>query len=207
MSPRGQAPERHSSNSRRRGDKLTDSIYAAVIEILRNTGYGGLTFQEIARAAKTSRTVLYRRWETPFDLVYESIRYKSTSDALSGNLNDMLQDTGSLRGDLLLLLKLYQNIYNEVGAEMMNIFLFEMSQNNDRLADIKRNAVQKNAATMRKLLDFAKKRGETVREVSDTALVLPFNLVRAENMLRFETVDEQKIEKWVDEILLPVFKL
>ncbi len=58
-------------DTRRRGDTLTESIYQAVEDIIKTEGYTNLTFQKIAQAAQTSRTVLYRRWETPLDLIHD----------------------------------------------------------------------------------------------------------------------------------------
>ena len=194
------------SRTRRRGDNLTNSIYKAVIDILQKDGYRELTFQAVARAAKTSRAVLYRRWETMFDLVHEFVKYKFAT-VLGGDLIDMIEDTGSLRGDLIMLLKLHQTIYTEIGREIMNVVLFEMSQNNSKIIDTGKSAAQKNVAVMLKLLEFSKNRGEAVKEVSNTTLGLPFNLLRLEYMFSLDIVDDEKIEKVVDEILLPVFKL
>ena len=194
------------SRLRRRGDNLTSSIYSAVIDILQKDGYRELTFQAIARVAKTSRAVLYRRWESMFDLVHEFVKYKFAT-VFDGDLIDVIEDTGSLRGDLIMLLKLHQTIYTEIGREVMNVVLFEISQNNSKVIDFGKNAALKNLAVMRRLLEFAKNRGEAVKELSDTTLILPFNLLRLEYMFSLEVVDEKKLEKMVDEILLPVFKL
>jgi AcrR family transcriptional regulator len=197
-----QAPK--STNTRRRGDALTESIYNATIELIKKVGYTNLTFQQIAHAAKTSRTVLYRRWNTKFDLIHEIMEYK-TKNALGGELIDKIEDTGSLRGDLLQLLTLYQSIYTEGGLEIMNAILFEIGQDSEKLSKIETNARNKNILVMRKLLGFAKNRGEKIKEVSDATLTLPFDLIRVENLLRRETMDAKRLELLVDEILLPVF--
>lgn len=191
-------------NTRKRGDALNESIYNATIDIIREDGYANLTFQKIAQAAKTSRTVMYRRWETTFDLIREIIIYK-TANALGGELIDKIQSAGNLRGDLLQLLTLYQRIYTEVGPEIMNAFLFEMGQNNEKIPGIEVNAINSNILTMRKLLESAKARGEKIKEVSDATLTLPFDLIRIENFLHQEGTDANRLELLVDEILLPVF--
>lgn len=192
-------------NTRRRGDVLIDSIYDATVEIIKEVGYANLTFQQIAQVAKTSRTVLYRRWATTFDLIREIWVYKWTM-ALDGELIDRIEDTGSLRGDLLLLLTLYQSVYTEVGPEIMNAVLFEIGQNNKRIAEIKINATDKNILTMRKLLEFAKARDEKIKEVSDISLTLPFELIRIKYMMGKDLIDAEQLKLLVDEILLPVFK-
>jgi len=192
------------SSMRRRGDALSESIYNATIELIKKVGYTNLTFQQIALAAKTSRTVMYRRWKTTFDLIHEIIIYKTTN-ALGGELIDKIEDTGSLRGDLLQLLTLYQSIYAEVGYEIMNAVIFEMGQNKKKMSEIEVNATNKNILIMHKLLEFAKSRGEKIKNISDATLTLPFDLIRVENLLRRDVIDAKRIELLVDEILLPVF--
>jgi AcrR family transcriptional regulator len=192
------------TNTRRRGDTLTEDIYKATIELIKKVGYTNLTFQQIAQAAKTSRTVLYRRWKTTFELIYDIMVYKM-KNTLGGELIDRIKDTGSLRGDLLQLLTLYQSVYIEVEHEIMNAILFELGQSNDKMSELEMNATNKNIFVMRKLLEFAKKRGEVIKEVSDETLTLPFDLIRMENILRQDGIDEKRLEVLVDEILLPVF--
>ena len=193
------------NNTRRRGGVLIESIYDATVKLIKEVGYANLTFRQIAQTAKTSRTVLYRRWATNFELIREIMEYKALK-ALNGELIDKIEDTGSLRSDLLSLLMLYQSIYTEVGPEIMNAFLFEMSQKNEKVAKIKISAIEKNILTMRKVLEYAKSRGDKIKEISDSTLTLPFDLIRVENIMHKDTVDMDRLELLVDEILLPVFK-
>lgn len=190
-------------NTRRRGDTLTESIYEATIQLIKKVGYNNLTFQQIAQAAKTSRSVLYRRWKTPLELIRDIAAYKAI-DALDGALIDKIEDTGSLRGDLLQLLTLYQSIYDRCEREIMNAILFEMGQNKEIAAELEINATNKNIQVMRKLLEFAKNR-EKIKKVSDETLTLPFDLIRIENILRKDAIDTKRLERLVDEILLPVY--
>jgi len=190
--------------SRRRGDRLLESIYDATTHIINTEGYGSLTFLRVARLARTGRTVLYRRWATPFDLVREIMIAKSTA-ALDGELIDKIEDTGSLRGDLLYLMDLYQRIYLATGPELMNAVLFEMSQDAARMAQMKDGAVFKNIQVMDKLLGFAKARGDKVNALSMTAKTLPFDLIRTSFLWERRVLTEKERERLVDEIVLPVF--
>ena len=192
------------SATRKRGDKLLESIYDAAIEIIRNEGYSSLTFLRISRLARTGRTVLYRRWATPLDLIREIMTYRS-AQALGGDLMDMIKDTGSLRGDLLYLMELYLKIYDSVGPEIMNAMLFEMSQNNARIPTIKHDIGFRNVALMEKLLGFARARGEKIKRLSEITMTLPFDLIRMGFLWESRPLDEAAREKLVDEILLPVF--
>ena len=201
----GEEIMRQASSSRRRGDRLTESIYEATIEIIRTEGYTNLTFQKIARLAKTSRTVLYRRWATPLDMIHEMIAYRS-SQTLDGDLADKIKDTGSLRGDLLHLVTLYQKIYVDVSPEIMSAVLFEMSRNNPQIKAIKNNAVFQNIKVIEKIPRFAKARGEKIKTLSKSALTLPFDLIRISNLWGQGVLNQSMLEHLVDEILLPVFK-
>ncbi|MEY8001744.1 TetR/AcrR family transcriptional regulator [Clostridium sp. Mt-5] len=190
-------------NTRKRGDTLIESIYDAAVKLIKEVGYANLTFQQIAKAAKTSRSVLYRRWANMFDLLMEIVDDRS-SKALGGQLIDRIKNTGTLRGDLLNLLTIYQSIYAEIGPEILSAVLFEIGQGNSKVPEAEVDAEAKNILVMRKLLKNAKSRGEKIKEVSDITLTLPFNLIRMENLM-YKNVDSNQIALFVDEILLPVF--
>jgi AcrR family transcriptional regulator len=191
------------ANTRKRGDTLVEGVYDAAVKLIKEVGYANLTFQQIAKAAKTSRSVLYRRWADMFDLLMEIVDDRF-SKALGGQLIDKIKNTGTLRGDLLNLLTLYQSTYTEIGPEIMSAALFEIGQSNKKIPKVEVDAVTKNILVMQKLLKNAKARGEKVKKVSDITLALPFNLIRMENLLH-KNVDSNRIELFVDEILLPVF--
>lgn len=55
-----------------------------------------MTFQRVAKQAQTSRTVIYRRYENPVDLLHAVVQYKS-SKTLGGKIIDLFQDQESLR--------------------------------------------------------------------------------------------------------------
>ena len=121
-----------SVNTRRRGDALVESIYDAVVKLIKEVGYANLTFQQIAKVAKTSRSVLYRRWANRFDLLMEIVDDRS-SKALGGQLIDRIENTGTLRGDMINLLTLYQSTYAEIEPEIMSAALFEIGQGNKKV--------------------------------------------------------------------------
>lgn len=58
---------------RRRGEALVRAIHEAVLAELAETGLGGLSMEGIARRAATAKTVLYRRWSTPFELLIDAL--------------------------------------------------------------------------------------------------------------------------------------
>jgi len=190
--------------TRRRGDKLLETIYAATTAVVEEEGYTALTFVKVAQRAHTSRTVLYRRWATMLDLVHDTMAYK-VAQGLGGSLTDLLRDTGSLRGDLLHLLGVYQRMYAAAGPDVVNAVLFEMSRDNRRAQTLKADIDAQNEASMDIIIGFAKTRGETVGPLGPVARNLPFDLVRMRFMLGRRLTDDDATGM-VDEVLLPVFE-
>jgi AcrR family transcriptional regulator len=72
-------------------------IRAAIVRLLAEVGYGGLTMDAVAAEAGVGKATIYRRWRTKQDLVVDTIG-ELTGPAATA------PDTGSLEGDLRLLL-------------------------------------------------------------------------------------------------------
>lgn len=87
------------AETRRRGAELENAILDAAWEQLVEGGVAGLTMDAVARRARTSKHVLYRRWESTGDLLRAAVRHYGE------NRDEFIPDTGTLRGDLIALLK------------------------------------------------------------------------------------------------------
>lgn len=68
-------------------------MYAAVIDMLRETGYDALSMEAIATRVRWSKATLYRRFSGKQELVAKALRHQSP-------LRTDTYDTGSLAGDL-----------------------------------------------------------------------------------------------------------
>ncbi|WP_158846623.1 TetR/AcrR family transcriptional regulator [Saccharothrix deserti] len=90
-SPRG--PER------RRGDALLRAIHEAALAELAEVGLGQLSMEGIARRAATAKTVLYRRWSTPHELLVDALHQAHPVEVPTPSADD-------LRTDLVAALKL-----------------------------------------------------------------------------------------------------
>src|SRR5215218_6373882 len=84
--------------TRRRGETLEQAIFQAVLDQLQSVGYARLTMEGVAACAHTGKAALYRRWPRKEDLVVDALDHAMPSLA-------ELPDTGSLREDLLALLR------------------------------------------------------------------------------------------------------
>src|SRR6202161_819003 len=85
---------------RRGGEVLEKALLDAAWAELTERGYDDLTVDAVATRAGTSRAVLYRRWPSKQDLVLATLVQHVKTDFVAA------PDTGSLRGDVIGLLKL-----------------------------------------------------------------------------------------------------
>lgn len=88
----------------RKRDHTADMrIIEAAIDILAEVGFDVMTMDMVANRAKAGKATLYRRWTSKAELVRDALIWMSRSSVEL----DRLPDTGSLRGDLLAVLKPY----------------------------------------------------------------------------------------------------
>ncbi|WP_254699034.1 TetR/AcrR family transcriptional regulator [Rhodococcus sp. SGAir0479] len=73
-------------------------ILACVLELLAEVGYDAVTFEAVARRARSSKATLYRRWGTKQEMVVAAVKAGPASAGPGAVI-----DTGTLRGDLLAL--------------------------------------------------------------------------------------------------------
>ena len=85
---------------RPRGKSIEQRILAETLRELAEHGVAGASIARIAEAAQVNKTSVYRRWATKEELVAAALEDTLRSTA------EELRDTGSLRGDLGLLLEL-----------------------------------------------------------------------------------------------------
>jgi AcrR family transcriptional regulator len=78
-----------------RGEAREKAILSAVIELLGELGYEGMTMDAIAARAHASKTTIYKRWPGKPELVRAAV-----DGYVAGRLA-VEDDTGSLRGDLM----------------------------------------------------------------------------------------------------------
>jgi AcrR family transcriptional regulator len=92
-----------SSAGRPRSEQAHQAILDATLELLAEVGFSALTVEGVATRAGVGKATIYRRWPSKLPLVVEAF------GQLPG-LED--SDTGSLRGDLTMMLKSYLQLFN-----------------------------------------------------------------------------------------------
>lgn len=86
---------------RKRDHTRDPEILDATLEILSESGYDAMTIDMVAARAKAGKATVYRRWSSKEELVIDAVACMKSRDL---DL-DALPDTGTLRGDLVAMVK------------------------------------------------------------------------------------------------------
>src|SRR4051794_1149166 len=136
-------------------------ILEATLQILAETGYDGMTIDMVATRAKAGKATLYRRWASKSELVIDAVACMKSADIDF----DALPDTGTLRGDLLAMVKPHTI---EESARKLQVMagLVSMLSRHPELADAVRDAVMGPRVRINRLfLQRAIDRGEIPADV------------------------------------------
>jgi AcrR family transcriptional regulator len=187
--------------SRRRGKVLETAIFEIVLRELAETGYVNFSIERVAARAGTSKPVIYRRWPTRARLVYAALR--ASRPALSSEA----PDTGTVRGDLMVILDRVSEMVDELSPEVIFGLIAELLHESESslFAEVhERNAKIK---IMMEILTRGVGRGEIAAEkLTPRLAALPFDLVRYQLMVLQQPLSAQDIEEIIDRIFLPLVR-
>jgi len=185
--------------TRRRGPALEDALLDAAWDELREAGYAGLTMEGVAHRAGTSRPVLARRWPTRPQLVIAALRRHRPM--LSGDI----PDTGSLRGDVLAVLRQISARFADLGPETFYGLLSDYVADPAMLPDLQAQVLQTTGnEVMAAILKRAAERGEARDDIPPRVATLPIDLLRHEILSSFRPADERAMTEIVDQLFVPL---
>lgn len=189
----------------RKRDATRDAaILDAALEVLAETGYEGMTIDMVAARAKAGKATVYRRWASKSELVIEAVACLKNS---SLDLDD-LPDTGSLRGDLIAMIKPHTMEDAQTKLKVMG-GLVSMLSSHPELADAARAAiVEPRLRINRLLLQRAIDRGEIRPDCDVETLALVSSAMAAHRTLMLrKPVDREFLISVLDGVLLPAVGL
>ncbi|MDR1782279.1 MAG: TetR/AcrR family transcriptional regulator C-terminal ligand-binding domain-containing protein [Bacilli bacterium] len=186
---------------RRRGQVLKEAIYEATLKLLDEGTYKDVTFNNVARLAKTSRSVLYNNWATPFDLLIDASRWQVLKNRKS--IMEQEFDNGNLRSDLIELGRHFLANSLAYPKKFLGAFLYELSQNNGTQKMLDEELKTNNLAIMSQIIEKAMLRKEITKPINDLTKLLLFEVLRYHAIILQDNVDENFIIEFIDSILLP----
>ena len=196
MSLKGDAPP--APARRGAGNALLDAAWAELTE----RGYDDLTIDAVATRAGTSRAVLYRRWPGKHDLVLAALVHQAKVEPV------VVPETGSLRGDVLALMREANNVRPRLVTELLTRLGGFYADAGTNLAELSAYVQGGRDAIMDELVARAVARGELQPgQVTGRVARLPVDLFRHELLMTLQPVADEVIEEIVDNIFLPLVRL
>ena len=185
---------------RKRDHTRDPEILEAALEVLAETGYEGMTIDMVAARAKAGKATLYRRWASKNELVIDAVAcMKSASLDLNA-----LPDTGTLRGDLIAMIKPHSIQDSERKLQIM-AGLTSMLAKAPELASAANEAiVEPRASANRFLMRRAMERGEISSDIDVDALALISPSMAAyRTLILRKPVDREFLISMIDNVVLP----
>jgi AcrR family transcriptional regulator len=184
--------------TRRRGATLEHALLEAAWQELQESGYAKLTMERVADRAGTSRAVIYRRWRNRPELVIAAMRHRRP--VLSGQV----PDTGTLRGDVLAVLRRASARITEIGPNTVIGMLSDLLADEEAFELTLDQLLRGGGEVMSSVLERAASRGEGRENISARVARLPLDLLRHELILTHQPPSQDTLEEILDEIFLPL---
>lgn len=184
--------------ARRRGAALEEAILDAGWDQLMDVGYPGFTVESIAERAKTGKAALYRRWPDKDALLVAVIAHRHHGDAFPA------PDTGSLRGDVLSILRGLNERVEPLAALFSTVLGSYYEEQGTTPAEIRVRILEGRDGRMGDAVNRAIERGEIPGPVSRRIEQMPLDLVRHDVMMNLRRMDDDALVEIVDELFLPL---
>ena len=188
--------------TRRRGSTLEAALLQAAWDELTEAGYAAFTMEGVAARARTSRAVLYRRWPNRPQLVVAALWAHMRSTPFEP------PDTGSLREDLLALLRHMSAGVGEVTGVLSFLIANSFTEAGVSPAVLRERALAEiSVSGTAQVIDRAIARGEIdPARLSPRIRSLPVDLVRHDVIMTQQPVPDATLVEIVDRIFLPLVR-
>ena len=110
-------------------------ILDSTLAVLAERGYDGMTIDLVAAHAGMARATVYRRWPSKADLVLDAVSRLSQGDVDAARL----PDTGTLRGDMVAMIRPFDDEQQQVRIQAM-VSLLAVAHADHRLAEVTTSA-------------------------------------------------------------------
>jgi AcrR family transcriptional regulator len=188
--PAGKGP------GRPRSERAHQAILRAALELLLEQGFAEMSVEGVATRAGVGKATIYRRWPSKADLVAEAV------GRLSHKALDPV-DTGSVRGDLILLAE--RSFHTQEGGEVTEIMLKLMNERArypELQAAFIRRVVQPRRRMVAAIIERGIARGELRQDVDvDLLIDVLIGPIVYRSMLaakHLPTVDRDTLERVID---------
>jgi len=191
---------------RKRDHSRDPEILQAAIDVLAETGYDRMTIEMVATRAKAGKATLYRRWASKSDLVIDAVACMKAAPGPGSTAS--LPDTGTLRGDLVAMIRPHSIQDNEKKLKVMAGIVSLLAHSPELAAAVNTAIVEPRVEINRRLLQRAIDRGEISADVDveGLALISP-SMVAYRTLIMKQPVDRAFLLGLIDGVVLPAVGL
>ncbi|MCS5719192.1 TetR/AcrR family transcriptional regulator [Herbiconiux sp. CPCC 205763] len=185
---------------RKRDHTRDPEILEAALDVLAEEGYDGMTIDMVAARAKAGKATLYRRWASKGELVVDAVACMKKNDLQP----DRLPDTGTLRGDLVGMIKQRSIADAERKLQIMGGLMSVLSRSPEMSEVIHAAIIEPRVEANRVLLRRALDRGEIAPDcdIDTLALVSP-SMASYRTLVLKKPVDREFLISVIDGVILP----
>jgi AcrR family transcriptional regulator len=183
-----------------RGEVRERAILAAVIELLGELGYEAMTMDAVAARAHASKNTIYKRWRGKPELVRAAV------DSYVARRMPSSADTGSLRGDLMTVMRAMRGHLTDEFLAMMSGLIHAMRTDRE-LADALWSHLANDHSAAVPIIRRAAGRGEVPGGAEEALASLAHEVIEAQlfrQMAVGGSFDEEFARHVVDDLVLPV---
>ncbi len=177
-----------------RGERVVQKVLEAAVEELSINGLAGLSIEDVADRAGVAKTTVYRRWPTKVDLAVAAM-HQIADDIIQ------VQDTGSLRGDLMSILCSFRDFaWSPRGQGLIRMMMTDVMH--AEISEFARRVREEKSQEPRNLVLRAIARGELPRGTDPTLLLdVAFSAVQYDLCFMHTPVTDAKIAQIIELVL------
>ena len=191
------------ASGRTRDTSIDARLLAATIDTLAEVGFDSMTISAVIARAGVGKAAVYRRWDSKTQLVREALSWMSRSHLEL----DSLPDTGSLRGDLLAVLKPQSIEESERKLRVLSRLGSFVADNQEFLASRSPHPFDAWMKVNRAILERAVEWGELpVSADIDTASQALVSMAAYRGLIEHKSFDPQFFQQLIDRVLLPILQ-
>lgn len=189
----------------RRRDPTRDAdIMQAAIDVLGECGYDRMTIDMVATRARAGKATLYRRWASKGELVVDAIGCMKQGEFTP----EHLPDTGSLRGDLLAMIRPHSLEESERKFKVMVAVVSMLSRDPELAEAVSAAITEPRTALNRALMQRAVDRGEIRADVDvETIAQIGPSMAAYRTLTQHKPVDRDFLVSIIDTVVLPALGL
>ena len=197
--PGTELPSPH-RGGRPRDPSRDEAIRAALLRLLGEVGYGGLTVDAVAEEAGVGKATIYRRWRTKQDLIVDSI-------ADLGSVLNVPPDTGSLREDLRQFMHLIVEVTRSPIGAMLQSLLSAMHHHPELRAAYRAGPLTVWRNAYAQMWVRAEARGEVTPGLAESLTAETTSALIVQRwLLTDEPVDAEYADRVLDTVVMPLLR-